>query len=437
MAHVHDGSHGSGHAHDGEHGHNCAEEHGNGDGHTGGHGLGGYPDNGHSSDEGHGGGESLLEQGQRCLMSGDPSGAVKHLEAELTREGGATVDAHLLMAEALWQESQGKGNEVALTHYEAAAELAKKAGDSTKEGMIALGYGFALNMLGRTTAARSQLEHAKALAEAAGNIPAAKFASNLLTQVEQKAPAAEDSELMRVMWSQFAEAVSADKPAQLFLRGTLARQIDEPSSKAVARLRAAGCNKIDCLDIEQPGEHVPEGLHAVSRSPHLEFPQLFLEGKEFPGWLDLTPEHLREKLQQSGLELGDMPEAEPCHGSSAFSDGLEPWEVALVEVISKDGAGEWVAKAKALKEHLPAALAAAKSHKNIAEPKTEFALEAAALEEAWDRLAPLVKEKLDTQPEMPCGHSCATCPTRHDCQLHDAVEGGGLKDTEVKLAQDW
>lgn len=419
IEHGHGGYHGSGHAHENEHGHNCETDHGSGHDHSGEHG--------HERD--HGDVESLLEMGQRSLMSGDPATAVKHLEAELDRS--ESVDVHLLLAEAIWQRSGGKGDEAALPHYEAAAQLAQADGDSTKEGMIALGHGFALNMLGRTAAARKRLEHARDLAEAAGNKEAAQFASNLLLKVDQAEPAAEDSELMRSMWNQFAEAVSANKPAQLFLRGTLARPLDEASSKGVSRLRAAGCKQIDSLDVDEPGEHVPEGLQAVSRSPHLEFPQLFVEGKEIPGWLNMTPEELRERLQRAGLELGEIPEAEPCHGATAFSDGLEPWEVALVELVAKDGAGDWVSKAKVLEEHLPAALAAAKElSAGKDKPTGEFALEAAALEEAWNRLAPIVKEKLDKQPEMPCGHSCATCPTRHDCQLHDAVEGGKIKDIE-------
>lgn len=417
------GFHGDGHGHDSEHGHDC--DHAHGGGHSGGHGHG--AGHGPSADQKIAS-ESLLEMGKRALMSGDPDSAVQHLEAELSTEGGASVDVHLLLAEALWQKSRGKGDEGALRHYEAAADLARAAGDSTKEGMIALGHGFALSKLGHTAAASTRLELARKLAEADGNEQAAQFASNLLSQVNAADPTAEDSELMRTMWRQFAEAVAASKPAQLFMRGTMGSPLDEASSRAVSRLRAAGCLKIDVLDVEEPGEHVPEGLQGVSRSPHLEFPQLFVGGEELPSWLDLTPEQLRERLQQAGLELGEMPAAEPCHGAAAFSDGLEPWEVALVELVSKEGAGDWASKAKLLEEHLPSILAAAPaSTPATTDAEINVAL---ALEVAWERLAPLVKDKLDKQTEMPCGHSCATCPTRHDCQLHDAVEGGAMKDIE-------
>jgi glutaredoxin-related protein len=372
--------------------------------------------------------ESLFELGQRALTCGDPDAAAEHLQAELLRE--ESIDAHLLLAEALWQKSRGRGDEAALPHYEAAAKLARAAADATKEGMIALGHGFALNQLGRPSAARARIEYARALAEADGNKQAAQFASSLLRQVGESTPMTEDSELMRTMWKQFAEAVSATMPAFLFLRGTLARPSDEASSKGVARLRAAGCRHIESLDVDQPGDHVPEGLQGVSKSPHLEFPQLFVEGKELLGWLELTPDELRQRLERAGMELGEVPASEPCHGATAFSDGLEPWEVALVEVVSKEGSGDWDGKAKMLEEHLPDIMAAETESYSNDIPDSNLATGAAALEAAWERLAPLVREKLDKQPEMPCGHSCATCPTRHDCQLHDAVDGGGLRDME-------
>merc|ERR1712176_1380744 len=94
----------------------------------------------------------------------------------------------------------------------------------------------------------------------------------------------------------------------------------------------------------------------------------------------------------------------------------EPWEVALVELVSKDGVGDWPGKAERLREL------------NLCSDASGPAADASALEAAWHRLAPLVKEKLDKQADMPCGHSCNTCPTRHDCQLHDAV--GQVADIE-------
>merc|ERR1712157_481041 len=73
--------------------------------------------------------------------------------------------------------------------------------------------------------------------------------------------------------------------------------------------------------------------------------------------------------------------------------------------------GDWAYKAEALKR------------RGFLGSNSSAALEedAVTVEAAWNKLSPLVKEKLEQQPDMPCGHSCNTCPTRHDCQLHDAV----------------
>jgi glutaredoxin-related protein len=370
--------------------------------------------------------QSSLELGQQSLLRGDFEAAIQHLNAELLSEGDGVVDAHLLLAEALWQRSGGRGDAEALQHYEAAAALAHKAGDYTKEGMVALGHGFALSKLGQAAAARNRLEHARSLAEADGNLEAAKFVSNMLAEISDVPDPEDEAEVTRKTWSQFAEAVASGKSVQLFLRGTIAAPSDSASWTGAARLRAVGCQQFESMDVETPGDCVPEGLQAISRSPHLKFPQLFIQGSELEGWLDITVDQLRQRLEEAGVSLGEMPAAEPCHGTAAFTDGLDAWEVALVELVSKEGAGDWHAKAKVLLDHMPALMAA-----TTREMKTDdVADEAVALQAAWDRLAPIIKDKLGKQPEMPCGHSCETCPTRHDCQLHDAVEGGKVKDIE-------
>lgn len=345
-------------------------------------------------------------------MTGDLASAAKHLEAELAREGGASVDVHLLLAEALWQQGGASGTDKALPHYEAAAALAHAAGDAMKEGMIALGHGFALSKLGRIAEARERLQCAKSLAEADGNKQAAQFAASLLQQVESQADENEAAgESMRALWRQFAEAISVGKPAVLFLRGSFSKPADDTSFRGVSRLREAGCQDIEFISVDSPGNGVPEGLQSVADSVHLQFPQLFVAGAALDGWLELAVEQLREHLKAAGLALGEPGAKEPCHGTAAFSEGLEPWEVALTEMVSKDGDGKWAEKAA-----------------ELAKRGLGDAFDAKAIEDAWQRLAPIIKEKLETQPEMPCGHSCNTCPTRHDCQLHDAV--GGAKDIE-------
>mmetsp|Transcript_53279 Transcript_53279/g.152714 ORF Transcript_53279/g.152714 Transcript_53279/m.152714 type:complete len:394 (+) Transcript_53279:136-1317(+) len=368
-------------------------------------------------------GAGALEAGQRCLKEGDAAGAVVNLEEALLRPGGDCVDARLLLAEALWQETGGKGTEKALPHYERAGELAAEAGDTAKQAMVALGHGFALTHLGRAKDAVEVLSRARALAEADGNPEAVRFVERLMEQaqtlaVEGAQPlAADGQEAVRVTWRHFAEAKVSSKLAVLFMRGTLHSPLDEDSQRGVSKLRAAGCVSLEVVDVCNPGADVPEGLQAISNSIHLAFPQLFIAGVECEAWLgaELSADALRERLGAAGVELG-KPHEEPCHGTGAFAEGLEPWETALVQLVSQHGAADWALLGSKLLDQ---------GHK----VPNEVGDVAEAIRVAWERLAPLVKEKLQDQPEMPCGHSCNTCPTRHDCQLHDAV-GDAPRDIE-------
>lgn len=370
--------------------------------------------------------ESSLAQlmGQQCLARGDFASAIEHFEQALATVeteplAKVALDLHLLLAEALWQSSGGRGTERALPHYEAAAALAQAAGDTQREGMVALGHGFALSQLGDAASARGRLAHAKSLAEADGNVGAVQFAERLLAQVGT--PPATGEEAVLDAWRQFAESFAAGKPVVLFYRGPSEAPADEASRTAAARLRACGCSGVELVDVCARGPNVPEGFQSLADSPHVVLPQLFLSGKQLPGWEELSSEALREKFVAARVELTEPPPPEPCHGASAFAEGLQPWEVALVKIISKDGAGNWQAIAEQLASRgFDAALFSPAGGETAAR----------ALEVAWQRLAPDVREKLDSQPEMPCGHSCSTCPTRHDCQLHDAISGG-VKDIEA------
>ncbi|CAK0869008.1 unnamed protein product, partial [Prorocentrum cordatum] len=358
-----------------------------------------------------------------ALAAVEESSQAAESAADLPRGGTAAADLHLVLAEALWQQAHratGEGTELALPHYEAAAALVQGAGDARKEGMVALGHGFALAQLGRPEGARERLLRARLLAEADGNAGALQFVDRLLAQVGGGGAAAEGPRPVLDAWRQFAEAFSAGKPAVLFCRGGIAAPGDAATRRAATKLRACGCLGVEALDVLAPGPGVPEGLQGVLGSPHLELPQLFVGGQVQAGWEDLSQEALRGLLGAAGLSLSEPPGAEPCHGTGAFAEGLEAWEVALVEIISKDGAGDWPRIAEQLVgrgfgDVLPRP------------PGSEAA--AAALEAAWQGLAPTVKERLGAQPEMPCGHSCSTCPTRHECQLHDAVDGRA-KDIE-------
>lgn len=362
-------------------------------------------------------GVKAFMRGQLFLKQGKAVNAVKKLREALEHEDGRTFDTHLILAEALWQVSGGKGTDHALPHYEAATKLAVEAGDQSKEAMVSLGHGFALTQLGRTDDARTCLERAKKLAELEGNGDAMRFVDQMLEQLGGEVKPMDGPEGIRLTWSQFAKAVAAQKPAVLFLRGTLDFAVGEESEKGINKMKEARSTTVEVVDVCNPGDNVPEGLQGVANSEHLTFPQLYVLGEEVEKWMDLEAAALEKMLRDAGVP---EPKAEPCHGTGAFAEGLEPWEVALVELVSQMGLGEWPKLTEALVE------------KGFGEDLDKcgfYQSRAEAVEVEWQRLAPLVKDKLENQPEMPCGHSCDTCPTRHDCQLHDAIDGK-VKDIE-------
>lgn len=311
------------------------------------------------------------------------------------------LDGHLLLAEALWQQAGHGGTTAALPHYETASRLAREAKDSSKEAAVSIGHGFALLQLNDLVAARCKLLRAKELSEKDGNAAAVQFVGQLLKQTEDTMSPQESA---KATWLSFAEAYTNQNRPVLFMRGTVKEPLDEPSALGIAKLKAAGVASMKVVDVCDP----VSGLQAADIG--LDFPQLYVKGAPVHSWMDMSLEELKSLLCDSGVVMAEPAKQEECHG--AFSEGLEPWEVALVELVSKEGANDWEAKfAELVKKDLRG-----------------LPPSVVALEQEWERLAPLVKEKLETQPEMPCGHSCNTCPTKHDCQLHDAV--GHVRDIE-------
>lgn len=125
---------------------------------------------------------------------------------------------------------------------------------------------------------------------------------------------------------------------------------------------------------------------------------------------------LRRELIKSGVpskRIGEplkrkicSVEKLPCSSGQVKGLGLVPVEEALLAAVASDGLGNWAKKAE------------------IVSKKIGKAVTARELTEAWNRIRPDVKQRLDAkiQPEMECGHTCRTCPTRQDCQLHDALD---------------
>lgn len=322
-----------------------------------------------------------LEEATRLLSEGKASAAVAYLRSLTDLD----LDGHLLMAEALWMEAGPGGSRESLRHYEAAEEAA--AQDLPRLAAVSLGHGWALLKLNDVNA-KSKLEAARALAEEDGNGAAVQFVKSLLESSESSNG---DS-----TWDAFVKASVTDE-AVVFMNGSIKEPLDERSSWGVMKLQEAGVKKLRVVNVsesELPGQRLSDSI---------ELPQLYVKQREVKDWLTVRTAELRDLLMDAGVEL----EAQPCHG--AF-DGLEEWQAKLVELVARSGATDWDSKLNEVQnlKHSPQTTK--------------------ALAEEWERLAPLVKEKLSDQPEMPCGHSCNTCPTKHDCQLHDAV--GHTRDIE-------
>eukprot|EP00434_Breviolum_minutum_P014046 symbB.v1.2.012387.t1/scaffold857.1/size218589/2 len=350
-------------------------------------------------------GHSTLSEAAALLGAGDPTAAIDCLSGQTL-----DLDGHLLMAEALWTQAGPGGTRESLKHYEAAEAAAGM--DVSKQAAVVLGHGWALLQL-KDPSARSKLEFAGVLAQKDGNIAAVDFVNTLLENAENGLNESCEN-TTEATWTAFVKAsMSGDEPV-IFLCGSIKDPLDEASAFGVAKLQEAGVKAIKSVNVSESGAELP-GLQSLS-GLSITLPQLYLKGEVVENWMGLDVKELRNLLVDAGATLRSE-DSEPCHG--VFSDGLEDWQIFLIDLISKNGLGDWDSKVKALNAQFAKA------------PSTRE-----DLEEAWKSLAPLVKEKLEEQQEMPCGHSCNTCPTKHDCQLHDAV--GQVRDIEdLAIQQGW
>jgi len=104
------------------------------------------------------------------------------------------------------------------------------------------------------------------------------------------------------------------------------------------------------------------------------------------------------------------PCSAPCEGG--LPEGASVLERELVALVALDGAGSWESKAAALRTK--------ESLKDYSDD-----ISRGSLQTLWEKLKPKLQTMIGADEQMSCGHSCSTCPTRQDCQVHDS-----LKDIE-------
>lgn len=83
--------------------------------------------------------------------------------------------------------------------------------------------------------------------------------------------------------------------------------------------------------------------------------------------------------------------------------GFSAVEQTLVRLVSQSGASDW---------------------SSIADKMSEAggSWSASETELLWKTVEPRVRELLESNPTMGCGHSCSNCPTKDTCKLHDSVQ---------------
>ena len=157
------------------------------------------------------------------------------------------------------------------------------------------------------------------------------------------------------------------------------RPLDE--DKLLKRLRQLGAR-------EEDAEYIHELFEAWHR-----------HGKD--GEEELSVNEFLQRFLDIARRLPGNECGAPCEGG--LPPGSAPLERELVRLVSRDGKGNWQAKASELQGSFP-------------EETAE------SLEALWQRLAPQIKKIVDNDEPMACGHNCSTCPTKHECQVHDAIK---------------
>jgi hypothetical protein len=122
----------------------------------------------------------------------------------------------------------------------------------------------------------------------------------------------------------------------------------------------------------------------------------------------LADEGKLELAAKEGGCCGGAKKAAPCGTEGMESLGLDAEGAALVALVAKQGSGsteeDWEVMAETLND-------------GKSDPKSgeDWRLK-------WVAIAPGVQAKLAQDPDMPCGHTCSTCPTKDECHLHEAVD---------------
>lgn len=181
---------------------------------------------------------------------------------------------------------------------------------------------------------------------------------------------------------------SADRPLDFEeMKASLYLELGSPHGCKAAEAEAALDTLFDAW-VPPSGEIMPGG-DFERRCPLSEF-------------LDKLADAAERIAQENESAAAAAACRAPCEGGVP---GLDAAGQALLQLVARDGAGAWEEKAAELNS--TGALAGSTAD---------------SLAKLWLQIAPEVKRVTDADAEMSCGHSCSTCPTKDDCQVHTALK---------------
>mmetsp|Transcript_71382 Transcript_71382/g.190257 ORF Transcript_71382/g.190257 Transcript_71382/m.190257 type:complete len:389 (-) Transcript_71382:77-1243(-) len=384
---------------------------------------------------------AAVDNAREAFGKGDVVGAVAALDGAM---GEGVVPLRLQLADSLFRSGERNGS---VDQYKAALEAIRKERNEEMEGQILVGMAFTMLQSEDGDGAEEALEalqKALTLAEKSGHPGQQMFLQRMIAQAKDRIEQAagkdkaedeivskesgvpkqiEDTTLMACV-----EGLVHRAPLVLLMNGT-PDQVKCQQSLAVVKALVESSILFDTFDVAtKQGEAIKPWLKQVYECDPKEIPLIFLKGKLFGGAekvLACKEDGSLEKLLVEGgakkTEDGeDHPwngkisqaaecEPRPCDGSHFEWAELGETAGALVELIAKVGPGAWDTKAEAL------------SGRGLKGPDGEE-LTAELVQKIWEEVAPRVKQRLEAKPEMECGHSCNTCPTKDECGLHGALD---------------
>lgn len=115
------------------------------------------------------------------------------------------------------------------------------------------------------------------------------------------------------------------------------------------------------------------------------------------------------EAQLAALQAIHDLESKPCDVVPE-EFGFKPAEQTLVRLVAQSGVSDWNSIAAKMSE-------------------ADDTWSATKVQELWTMIVePRVREMLESNPTMGCGHSCSDCPTKDTCRLHDSLELPDVED---------